>query len=400
MQKMTAGRLDAPVARIASIDWVRGLIMIIMAIDHTRDFFHADAQVYDPTSLSRTTPILFFTRWITHFCAPGFMFLSGMSACLVGKRKTKKELSLFLLKRGLWVVFLEFTAFHFGMYFNLFAPEVDFVVFWALGISMIALAGLVYFSRNFILVFGLLMVAGHNLLDGISFTPDTLGAFEWSLLHKPGFFTYKGISILVAYPVVPWIGVMALGYWLGGLYSNEVAAGRRKKVLLRLGIILSLLFVLLRFINVYGDPSHWSYQSSPVFTLLSFLKTTKYPPSLLYLLMTLGPLIVLLSVTERSPGWLGRRISVYGRVPLFYFLAHIYLLHLIALAATNFCGHKWTDMILDQVLGLDPKLKGYGFSLGVVYAVWAAVVLSLYPLCSRYDRYKRANKDKWWLSYL
>jgi len=400
MQPLTVNR-PANITRIASIDWLRGLIMVIMALDHIRDYFHADALIYDPLDLNKTTPVLFFTRWITHFCAPVFMFLSGVSACLVGGRRSKKELSGWLLKRGIWLIILEFTISRFGWYFNLFAHEFDFIVIWALGVSMIALSALVYGSRSFILVFGLLMVAGHNLLDGISVSGNTIGAFGWSLLHSVGFFSFKGYSIVVLYPVIPWIGVMALGYWLGGLYSKEVPAERRKKILFRLGSVLILLFILIRWINVYGDRSHWKPQSSSFYTFLSFLNTSKYPPSLLYLLMTLGPAILLLAAMERSPGWLGRKISVFGRVPLFYYFAHIYLMHLLAMIATSFCGHTWRDMIFNVFIGFDPgPLKGYGFSLGIVYGVWIFVVLLLYPLCRWYDRYKSTHKDKWWLSYL
>jgi uncharacterized membrane protein len=403
MHSLTAneGSLSPGRSRVESIDWLRGLIMIVMALDHVRDYFHAAAQQYDPTDLSKTTAILFFTRWITHFCAPLFMLLSGVSASLVGERKTKKELSVFLIKRGLWLVVLEFTVSRFGWYFNLFAHEIDFIVIWALGASMIVLGLLVHVPRKYILVFGLVLVFGHNLLDTVSVAGNGVPAFLWSLLHQFGFFQYKGWQVMVAYPLIPWIGVMALGYCLGSLYATGFPAERRKKILFRLGVFAILLFVVLRFTNLYGDGSHWKAQSTALFSLLSFLRTSKYPPSLLYLLMTLGPALLFLSLMERRPGSLGRKITVYGRVPLFYYVLHIYLLHLIALFATAFCGHVWKDMVLDHFMGFDnPGLNGYGFSLGVVYLVWAFVVVALYPLCLRYDRYKRTNKDKWWLSYL
>jgi uncharacterized membrane protein len=403
MQSLTANEpsLAPGRVRVESIDLLRGLIMVIMALDHVRDYFHAAAQQYDPTDLGKTTAILFFTRWITHFCAPLFMLLSGMSASLVGERKTKKELSAFLIKRGVWLVVLEFTVTRFGWYFNLFAHEIDFIVIWALGISMVVLGLLVHLPRKYIMVFGLVLIFGHNLLDKVNVAGDGVPAFLWSLAHQFGFFVHKGWQIIVIYPLIPWIGVMALGYSLGSLYAAGFPAERRKKILFRLGVSAILLFIILRFVDHYGDGSHWKAQSSLLFSLLAFLKTSKYPPSLLYLLMTLGPGLLFLSWSEKMPGWLGRKITVYGRVPLFYYVLHIYLLHLIALFAAGFCGHVWKDMILDHFIGFDnPQLNGYGFSLGVVYLVWAFVVVALYPLCIRYDRYKRANRNKWWLSYL
>jgi uncharacterized membrane protein len=404
MQSLSANRVDVIPGRvrIGSIDLLRGLIMIIMALDHVRDYFYAGSLQYSPTDLTKTTGILFFTRWITHYCAPLFMFLSGLSAFLVSERKTKKELSAFLLKRGLWLVILEFTIVRLGWYFNLFAHEFDFIVIWALGISMIVLGLLVYFPKKFILGFGLVLVFGHNLLDNVHVPGNGLASFLWALVHDGGFYFYKGYQILVLYPVVPWIGVMALGYCLGNLYSATFPAERRKKILWQWGFFLIVLFIVLRFINQYGDRSHWSVQPTSFFTFLSFLNTTKYPPSLLYLCMTLGPALLFLAWSEGAPGWLGKKVMVYGRVPMFYYLMHLFVLHSIALITAGFCGHSWRDMIFDHFIGTDnnPHLTGYGFPLGVVYLVWAIVVLVLYPLCSRYDRYKREHKDKWWLCYL
>jgi uncharacterized membrane protein len=387
--------------RVASIDLLRGLIMIIMALDHVRDYFHSDSLLYSPTDLSKTTGILFFTRWITHYCAPLFMFLSGVSASLVSERKTTKQLSYFLLKRGLWLLILEFTVVRVGWYFNLLPHEFDFIVIWALGFSMIALGLLVYLPKRAILIFGLLLVFGHNLLDNVHVRGGGIGTFLWSLVHEQNFFPYHGYLITVFYPVVPWIGVMALGYCLGGLYAQDFPAERRRKWLTRMGLAAILLFVVIRYSNLYGDPSPWRVQHSTGFTLLSFLNTTKYPPSLLYLLMTLGPALLFLAWTESERRWLGRQVMIYGRVPMFYYILHLYLFHIIALFAASFCGHSWKDMILDHFVGIDtPQLNGYGFSLGVTYGVWALVVLILYFPCRWYDRYKREHKEKWWLSYI
>ena len=383
--------------RVESIDLLRGLVMIIMALDHVRDYFHADALVYDPTDLSKTSGVLFFTRWITHFCAPVFMFLSGTSAYLVGIRKGKKALSKFLLTRGLWLIFLEFTVITFGWYFNF--PAIDLLVIWALGISMIALAGLIYLPLPWIFAISLAMIVGHNLLDNIHVPGTDLASIGWSLLHEQNFFQYNGIALFIGYPIIPWIGVMALGYCFGKLYEREVDAAKRKKTLLGMGVVAIALFIALRYSNVYGDPSHWSPQTSSAFTILSFLNVSKYPPSLLYLLITLGPALLFLAFTENARGAFAEKIKVIGRVPMFYYLVHLYLVHVVAMFATWFSGHTPGDMILDNWIAFEPKLKGYGFSLGITYIIWICLVIILYFVCRWYDRYKKTHQQ-WWLSYL
>ncbi|MBL7739450.1 MAG: DUF1624 domain-containing protein [Chitinophagaceae bacterium] len=385
--------------RVESIDLLRGLVMIIMALDHVRDYFHADAMIYDPTDMSQTNTFLFFTRWITHFCAPVFMFLSGTSAYLVGQRKGRKYLSRFLLTRGIWLIFLEFTVINFGWYFNFPPPSVDFLVIWALGISMIALAGFIYLPLPLIAGIGLLMVFGHNLLDTITVPGNDLSSVLWSLFHQANFFQYGNTTLFVGYPVVPWIGVMALGYCLGKLYEKDISVLRRKKVLLLAGFLAVALFVVIRYTNMYGDPSKWSSQKSGIFTFLSFLNVSKYPPSLLYLLVTLGPALLFLSFTESSRQWLAEKVKVIGRVPMFYYLLHLYLIHGIALFATYLCGHTPGDMVLTGWIAFQPQLAGYGFSLGVTYGVWIFIVIVLYFACRWYDRYKK-NHQHWWLSYL
>ena len=388
-----------PKVRITSIDLLRGIVMILMALDHTRDYFHAGAFVFDPTDLTKTTIPVFLTRWITHYCAPIFMLLTGAAAFLVGERKGTKALSKFLFTRGLFLVLMEHTVINFAWNFNIHFPEFDFLVIWSLGVSMIALAGLVYLPKKLILAVGIILLAGHNLLDNVHVAGKGFNAFIWSVLHEPGTFSFAGKNIFVMYPVIPWIGIIALGYSLGSLYSNKVDDVQRKKTLLWLGIGSIVLFVGIRFINVYGDASHWSNQRDAAFTVLSFINVTKYPPSLLYGLITLGPACILLALFETKPGWLGKLISVYGRVPMFYYILHIYLIHLLAMFATTLCGHKWSDMIWTELASND-KLKGYGFSLSIVYLVWIAVIVLLYPLCKWYDKYKTNHKEKWWLSYL
>jgi uncharacterized membrane protein len=387
--------------RVESIDLLRGLIMIIMALDHVRDYFHAAAFTDDPLNLQTTTPILYFTRWITHFCAPLFMFLSGTSAFLVGTRKGKKALSRFLLTRGLWLVFLELTIVCLAWFFNIHFTIELLGVIWALGISMICLAGLIHLPRFWIAGIGLLMVFGHNLLDGIHVPGKSAASFGWSVLHEFSFYQFGHYNFFVAYPIIPWIGVMALGYCLGDIYKKEIDPAKRKKLLLGLGTCAIILFVLLRYINRYGDPSPWSQQKTNLFTVLSFFKVSKYPPSLFYLLITIGPGLLFLAFSEKWNSWLSEKIKVIGRVPLFYYLAHIYIIHIAAMIATNFSGHEWSDMVsLSTWVSFEPKLQGYGFSLGTVYIVWALLILILYFLCKWYDRYKFAHKEKWWLSYL
>ncbi|HKH62244.1 MAG TPA: heparan-alpha-glucosaminide N-acetyltransferase domain-containing protein [Flavitalea sp.] len=382
--------------RISSIDLLRGAVMIIMALDHVRDYFHADTMFYDPLDLAKTNVILFFTRWITHICAPVFVFLAGTSAFLSGQRKSKNELSLFLVKRGLWLMFLEVTVVNFGWAFNFKLPFIGLAVIWALGVCMVVLAAIIRLPMKATLVIGLLLVFGHNLLD-----PIHIDTFFWAGLHEPRIFRLDEThSVRTAYPVLPWIGIMCLGYCLGNLYLKNVSQAVRKKWLLTIGCLAILLFIVLRCINLYGDPSQWSQQGSWQFTILSFLNTTKYPPSSLYTLMTLAPALLFLAFTENSANRFTKPIIHIGKVPMFYYLLHIYLIHLLAMFAAEFSGFDWRDMILERRSWMDPRLKGFGFSLLTTYLVWIGVVVILYPLCRWYDRYKSVHREKWWLSYL
>ena len=387
--------------RIKSIDLLRGLVMIIMALDHVRDYFHADAFVYDPLDLDKTTVILYFTRWITHFCAPIFVLLSGTSAFISGQRKTTKELSGFLLKRGIWLIILEETVVNFGWFFN---PGFSFFLFgviWVLGLSMICLAGLIFLPRKIICAIGLIMVFGHNLLDPVHIPDNNAAGFFWGMFHEQKIFAWGHIHIAEFYHVIPWAGVMALGYCLGGLFANGFNAQRRKKILLQLGVGSLVLFIIVRSINVYGNLQPWTHQATPIRTFLSFIKISKYPPSLDYLLVTEGIAFIFLALTENVSNRFSRIISVYGRVPMFYYLVHIYLIHLTALLAAMLIGYRWTDMTsFNTWINYMPNLQGYGFSLGTVYLIWIIIVAVLYPLCKSYDRYKSAHREKWWLSYL
>jgi len=387
--------------RIQGIDLLRGIVMIIMVLDHARFYFHADAFVYDPLDLSQTSAFLFFTRWITHYCAAVFVFLAGTSAFLAGRKKEPRELSNYLLSRGLWLILLEVTVVNFGWFFN---PLLNFTilqVIWAIGVSMVTLSLLVRLPVKFIFIVGAVIVFGHNLLDGFHVSANSIGGVLWSLLHESKSFTVgDGRTLLVVYPVLPWIGTMALGYCFGTLYTESYTAAKRQQILTYIGVGAILLFVVLRLSNFYGDAKSWTVQSTPLFTLLSILDTTKYPPSLLYLLMTLGPSILFLAFAERVPNFLSQRIMVFGKVPMFYYLMHIYVLHTLAVMLAVFSGYPASSMVFSTWISQSPELSGYGFNLGVVYFIWAIVVVGLYPLCRHYENYKRRNRQQVWLSYL
>jgi uncharacterized membrane protein len=387
--------------RISSIDLLRGLIMIIMALDHVRDYFHADAFIYDPLDLNKTTLILYFTRWITHFCAPIFVLLAGTSASLSGQRKTKKQLAFFLVTRGIWLMILEETVVNFEWFFNIHFTFFIFGVIWVLGLCMIFLAGLIFLPRTIILIIGLIMVAGHNLLDKIHFPEHNVMGFIWGMVHDRKPYSIGHINIEEAYHIIPWVGVMALGYCLGSLFAKDVDPAKRKRILLQLGTGSLLLFIIVRSINLYGNLYPWTHQATPLLSLLSFLNISKYPPSLDYLLITEGFALIFLGLTENVSNRLSKIISVYGRVPMFYYLCHLFLIHLGAMLAAVLTGYRFADMIsFDNWITELPQLKGYGFSLGAVYLIWISIIAILYPFCKKYDRYKSTHKEKWWLSYL
>lgn len=380
-------------ARIQSIDLLRGLVMIIMALDHVRDYFHHDSFFIDPTDLSKTNVALFATRWITHFCAPVFVFLAGTSAFLSGQRKTKKELTFFLFTRGIWLIFLEITIIAIGWSFDIDFHHYALAVIWALGASMIVLAGLIWLPYPLILAIGCILVLGHNALDTIHAEGNTAGALAWRLLHEQGNTNFGDFSVFVMYPILPWIGVMTLGYCLGRIYTTEFDAARRKRILTGLGLGAIAFFVLMRFINFYGDMKPWSSQPDPVFTVLSFFNVTKYPPSLLYATITLGPALLFLAYSEKISNGVSKFITIYGKVPMFYYLCHLYLIHLGGVVMAYLQGFQPADF--DHTPPAD-----YGVNLGITYLVWIAVVLLLYPACKWYEGYKYARKENKWLSYL
>lgn len=374
--------------RQTSIDAVRGLIMVLMALDHARDFL--GVKDFNATDLSKTTVAYFLTRWVTHFCAPGFMLLAGTSAFLSGK--DKPALSRFLLSRGAWLVFAELTIIHFAWTFRLSNP--GFMVIWALGWSMVCLAALVWLPPRWLAVVSIATIVLHNAFDGVSTGPlrDSTGAYigtagDWlvSVLHQKNW--------PVQYPLLPWVAVMALGYVLGPLFKLDPA--RRPRVLAWLGAASIAAFVILRAFNGYGDAATWASQPSSAFTVLSFLNTTKYPPSLAYLLMTLGPLFLALAAFERFPVAPGNPLVVFGRVPFFFYVLHLFLLHLLA-------------VVLGAAQGFDASLflgpfwkfpKGFGLSLGWVYGAWVLALGLLFVPSRWFSGLKQRRKD-WWLSYL
>ena len=377
--------------------------MVIMALDHIRDFFHHDSQLFSPEDLTRTGAALFFTRWVTHFCAPVFVFLAGTGSYLATRRgMSRAAVSRFVLTRGLWLVVVEMTLVLFGGTFNFSYQFVIWQVIWAIGWSMVALSVLVFLPWRLLLAFSVFMIAGHNALDGIR--SSQLGSFGWiwKILHE-GFAVINlpgGIMAFSVYPLIPWIGVMSAGFCFGRVFDLDPQ--KRRTLMLQLGLALTAAFVLLRVLNIYGDPSPWSGQPSGIMTALSFLRASKYPPSLLFLLMTLGPALVALSALERTNVSSRNVFLVFGRVPLFYYVLHWYLLHL---AAIGFAWMRYgrVDFMFALPPALSPSPAGYpqdyGYALWVVYLVWAAIVASLYPLC-RWFADVKARKRSPLLSYL
>jgi len=387
--------------RIESIDLLRGVVMIIMALDHVRDYFHRDAFLFSPTDLTQTNVLLFFTRFVTHYCAPVFVFLAGISAYLYGAKKSKKALAIYLFSRGAWLLFVELFIISLALTFNPSYPMFNLQVIWAIGISMIVLSAMIYMNGRMILATAIVLIAAHNLLDGVHVPGTNMSAFLWSLLHEDRDFVFGHFKVFVHYPVLPWIGIIALGYCFGSLYESRYAVAKRKKTLLATGLAAISLFILLRTLNVYGDTAHWSNQKNIAFTIMSLLNVSKYPPSLLYILVTLGPALIFLALAERPLNALTGKISIFGRVPFFYYVIHLYVIHLLAIIGAMISGYSWSDMILTTRVNRVPELRGYGFNLTTVYFIWIGLILFLYIFCKYFDRFKKTHQSKrWWLSYV
>lgn len=391
-QTLSAGR------RIQSIDVVRGLIMIIMTLDHCRDFFHLQGRQYAPTNMATTTVVLFFTRWITHFCAPTFVFLSGVSAYLAGLKRSKKELRAFLIKRGCWLALADMVIITFMFTLNPSYPAFVLEVLWAIGCSMIILGLLISLPLSWIALTGCVIFFGHNLLDYAHLPQDGVAGNALTLLLTAVGAVIplgSGRMIIVLYAILPWTGVMLLGYVAGSLYKPGFDAQKRRKILLIAGCAATLLFVVLRFINQYGDPAPWSVQRNAAHSLLSFLNASKYPASLVYLCMTLGPVLILLSLVERVENRFTAFCKVYGNVPFFYFVVHLYFIRAINLVLILVSGME----IKTTGSPLVWQVVGFGYPLWRVYLFWLFVVTALYFPCKWYVNYKRLHRQ-WWLSYL
>ncbi|EDP71949.1 hypothetical protein FBALC1_12647 [Flavobacteriales bacterium ALC-1] len=388
--------------RIQSIDILRGLVMVIMALDHVRDYFHINAFTGNyPENMETTNIILFGTRFITHYCAPVFVFLAGTSAFLYGQSKSKGQLSKFLITRGIWLIFVEIVVNNFLWWFDITYGFINLQVIWAIGICMIVLGLIIHLPKRVILILGLLIVFGHNALDGIIMEGDNVKSLFWYFLHQMNGFSYtEGHFLWFSYPVLPWVGVILLGYCFGELYKKGASVALRKKWLLYVGISSIALFFLFRGFNFYGDLVPWSHQETTEKTIISFFNAAKYPPSLAYLLMTLGPALLFLYFIENIKNVITNFLLVFGRVPFFYYILHILIIHLGAIIGLLITGKDWKLMILNNETMSSGILQGYGYSLFIVYLVWIAIVLLLYPFCKQYMKYKANNKGKWWLSYL
>ena len=397
--------------RIESVDLLRGLIMVIMMLDHTRDFVHRDAFAFDPTDVSRTFPVLFFTRWITHFCAPLFVFLAGTAVSFQEMRgRSNAQLSRFLVSRGMWLIVLELVVLRPLIFFNFHYGELLFFmqVIWVTGWSMVVLAAAIHLPLRWNVALAVSIIALHNLLDGVRVTtfngPGTPvpGFWEsvWYVLHRQGpLFPlgFPGPVVFVIYPLIPWPAVMLAGYVFGSLYRKD--ANDRRRALLLVGGAIVLAFVILRSINMYGDPTPWTTQFGSAKAVLSFLALTKYPPSLLYLMMTIGPGILFLAWAERhTANALAGVFITFGRVPLFFYLLQWVVSHALAIVATSMAG-KPTGYLFSNVGFAGPPPTDVGFSLPVVYALWMLGVILLYPLCAWFAGVKARRRD-WWLSYL
>lgn len=382
--------------RLDSVDMLRGLAIVLMSLDHVREFLSV-AQ-YSPTDVAQTSVPLFLTRWATHFCAPVFVFLAGTGAYLYGQRgHSSRQVSAFLLSRGLWLVFLELTVIRLAWYFNFdYGSGSVGQVIWAIGWSMVVMSGLVFLPFPLIFSVGVVLIAGHNSLDSV--TADRWGTWSWlwRFLHDRGPVTpLPEMPIYVAYPLIPWVGVMATGYAFGTLF--QLPPRRRKMLTLGIGAFLTASFFVLRFINGYGDPAPWT--SHPEFsrTIMSFLNLQKYPPSLLFLLMTLGPSFIVLATANRPSTILGRMLVTFGRVPLFYYVLHLYLIHAIAIALIYVQHHEMPGWLFSFPPG--HAGEGFGYGLPVLYLIWMGIVVALFPLCTWFADLKRKRSDIW-LSYL
>ncbi|MBD2752908.1 DUF1624 domain-containing protein [Spirosoma validum] len=383
--------------RITTIDVTRGLVMVIMALDHVRDLLHISALTQNPADLTTTTPAIFLTRWITHLCAPTFVFLSGTSAYLSLRKRNGVSARRFLLKRGIVLILLELTVINFAFWFDIHFHSLMLQVIYAIGGGFIILSFLVRLPAKWVGLIGLIIVFGHNLLQLIPAFTDSTARFMAALFFRVEFFAISpSFAVLVAYPIIPWLGIMLVGYAFGQLIEQPLE--QRKPLLLRIGLGCLAVFMLLRFLNGYGDPAPWSPQKDGLFTFLSFINVTKYPPSLLYDLLLLGLMFLILAAADGVNNAFTNWLTVYGKVPMFYYILHWYLVHLSMLAMSFLQSYSFADIPSGPLNFGRPA--GAGISLGLVYMVWFGLVLLLYPLCKWYGRYKAAHPEIGLLRYV
>lgn len=379
--------------RIKSIDVTRGLVMVIMALDHIREFLNTTSMTMDPTNLQTTTTLLYFTRWITHLCAPAFVFLSGVSAFISFSRSdNKSEIRKFLLTRGIWLLVLEFTFVNFALWFDIHFRLEIFEVIATIGSGFIILSLLLKLPSRIIGIAGIVIIFCHNLMQGISLPSNGAAAFIFSVLFRPNLIQLSpGLSFFTAYPVIPWLGIMLTGFACGEFF--KMPQEKRMKIFLKAGIALIIVFAVIRLSNYYGDPSKWSGQKSPLFTFLSFINLTKYPPSLLFSLLFIGITLLVLFISEKGPGRFTEFLSVYGKVPLFYFVIHLYIIHAIMFLILFIQGFTSNDFVFGVFKNGRPDAGG-GVGLGLIYLIWIGAVILLYPLCKWYGNLKSGHRYK------
>lgn len=387
--------------RLDHLDWLRGAVIILMALDHTRDFFSHEMLAFKPLDLEKTSVALFFSRWVTHFCAPVFAFLAGTGAFLsLGRGRSRGELAKFLITRGLWLMFLDLVWMKLAWTFNFDLKGWEVATLWALGWSMVALAGFIFLPLRVTAAIAIGIIALHNFTDGVK--PEAFGAFAWlwQVLHVQSPIDFGGgYGLFIVYPLIPWIGVMAAGFVFGAVIKQERAA--RRRTVFWLGLSATVAFVVLRAANVYGDLHPWTPQRNAVFTALSFLNCHKYPPSLLYLCMTLGPALMLLAAIDRGKmGRFAQPIITFGRVPMFFYLVHFPLIHLLAVVYSLAKYHQASWLFYGPMGWDTANLYPPDFGLGIagVWAVWLLVVVLMYPLCVWFAQLKQRRRDAW-LSY-
>ncbi|WP_456314884.1 DUF1624 domain-containing protein [Pseudomonas shirazensis] len=381
-----------------SIDIVRGIVMIIMALDHVRDLMHIDSITQSPTDLATTTPFLFFTRWITHLCAPTFVFLAGTSVYLSLKNKNNfKEKRQHLIKRGFWLLLLEFTVVNFGLFFDIAFHTLLFQVIAAIGFGFILLGLLLKIPAKQLGITGLVIIFCHNLLPLIPFAEGSVVKTVLAPFFSPAVIPFGDRVFIMGYPPIPWLGIMLTGFGFARYY--EMAYEQRKKLFIKLGFGSLGLFAILRFINIYGDPALWTVQKDAIYTFLSFMNVTKYAPSLLYCLPTLGIMILLLAFAEQFSNEIKKVTMVYGKVSLFYFILHFYLIHILTLAMLFLQGFNWSQLEFATGTFGRPKSMESGLPLWAIYLIWISVVAILYKPCLWYGAYKAKNSN-WWVRYI